>query len=674
MVKTAAWAARNPLPTCLGGLFAYLLVFYLAYPLLHGAAIIFALLLVLLMARSGGRTWGIAASGWVLLADLGLSFLLKDPEFTPFSPVFIVYHLMFVLAAVLVGASGRRHRSADPVVNLNGLKQPSRFGFSDPHIAAVIDQASVAVVVTDLEGDIVYVNPFFESVTGYTAEEAIGKNPRLMKSGHQSREFYRDLWAQITSGKTWKGVFINRKKDGSLFHEEATIFPIKDGSGEIINYAAVKQNITARVEAERASQEIELRYQALFDRSTDAVVIIGLDQKILAVNQQAVDLLGYQAEEIVSLYVTDLVIEDEREDADQKARWILEGEIPALYERRFVHKDGSIVIGEISAVEVFDPEGNPVYVQSVVRDITEKKRVERALRESEYRYRSLFNQTNDAVLLISQDGVVLDVNHRAAEMHGYDRVELIGMPVRLLSVEEERPAAEQVHNRLLSGEHLPVYERTARRKDGTTFPLEINIAVVKDQDGNMLYLQSISRDISHRKQLEEKLRYAALHDPLTGLPNRALFHDRLEHAMEKAKRNGQKAALLFIDLDNFKTVNDSFGHALGDQFLVQFVERIKSDLRKMDTFARLGGDEFGLLIEEVNSQEDVARVAEKMLANSVDPFITDGHQVNMNVSIGICIYPDNAGEIKTLMQYADEAMYRAKDHGKNNYRFYAQKS
>jgi diguanylate cyclase (GGDEF)-like protein/PAS domain S-box-containing protein len=300
--------------------------------------------------------------------------------------------------------------------------------------------------------------------------------------------------------------------------------------------------------------------------------------------------------------------------------------------------------------------------------------VERALRESEYRYQSLFHQTNDAVLLISQEGVILDVNGRAVEMHGYSRDEMLGMPVKMLSVEEEQDDTEQVHDRLLSGELLPVYERTARRKDGSTFPIEINIAVVRDEDSNILYLQSISRDISNRKQLEEKLRYAALHDPLTGLPNRALFHDRLEHAMEKAQRSGKIAAVLYIDLDDFKHINDSYGHALGDQFLVQYVERMRSGLRKMDTFARLGGDEFGLLLEGVSSREDIILVTEKLLANSSVSYQLEENQVELNVSIGISLFPEDAVDIKTLLQHADEAMYRAKAHGKNSYRFYNQSS
>jgi diguanylate cyclase (GGDEF)-like protein len=213
-------------------------------------------------------------------------------------------------------------------------------------------------------------------------------------------------------------------------------------------------------------------------------------------------------------------------------------------------------------------------------------------------------------------------------------------------------------------------EYTLLREDGTRFIGELSAALISDAHGKPKAFVATTRDITKRKRAEEKLAYMATHDALTDLPNRMLFNDRLVLALAHAHRNRQKLAVMLLDLDHFKDVNDTLGHSVGDRLLQAVGERLTSLLRRSDTIARMGGDEFMLILPEVSRVEGTAKVAEKILEAFRKPFVFDGHALQITTSIGIAIYPNDGEDADTLVKNADIAMYRVKARGRDNYQRY----
>ncbi len=414
--------------------------------------------------------------------------------------------------------------------------------------------------------------------------------------------------------------------------------------------------------------ENTLRYKALFERSNDAIFLVDFDMVFRAVNQKTTELLGYERDELIGMATHDIVAPDELEQSRQKGELIFGGEIPPIYERTFIRKDGSRVVCEVNAMVVYDQEGKPEFIQSIVRDITRRREIERALQEQVSRYRSLFEQTNDGITLINFDGTIIDCNQRAGEILGYTKEEMIGLNVDDLHPKDMKHSGE-VLEQLLRGEKVPIYERTLVRKDGSLVPVEINTALVKDPEGKPLYQQSITRDISDRKQIEKKLEHWSTHDWLTDLPNRFLLYDRLEKSIARSKRYKRKFAVLYIDLDGFKEVNDTLGHSTGDLVLIEMGRRLVGTLRESDTVARMGGDEFIMLIEEISTHQDVLTSAQRVLEHIEEPIRLNDQDIQISASIGISIYPDHGEEDDILVSCADQALYRSKEKGKGNIAF-----
>jgi len=287
----------------------------------------------------------------------------------------------------------------------------------------------------------------------------------------------------------------------------------------------------------------------------------------------------------------------------------------------------------------------------------------------------------EAVIVSDSRGRIMTVNAQAAKLFGYARSEMIGLEIEALVPERFR-AAHSAHRNAYMAIAAPTVrvmaegrELFARRKDGTEFATEISLGPLKTEDGD--FVISAVRDVSERKQFETRILHQATHDPLTGLPNRILFHDILDHAMARAQRTEKLLAVLFLDLDEFKNINDTLGHAYGDMLLKEIAQRLTTILRKDDLVARddalvarQGGDEFTILLQGISVVDNIILIAEKILAAISRPFIVDDHEMHMTASIGITIFPFDDTDIQSLLRNADTAMYRAKESGKNNFQFY----
>ncbi|WP_136417368.1 EAL domain-containing protein [Herbaspirillum sp. ST 5-3] len=306
-----------------------------------------------------------------------------------------------------------------------------------------------------------------------------------------------------------------------------------------------------------------------------------------------------------------------------------------------------------------------------------RRQTEQALRESEAHFRSVVEQASDSFYIHDIEGRIIDVNQRGCDSLGYTRAELLSMTVMHIDADLSLSDLKYLQNQAEKGAPIAVESRH-RRKDGISFPVEIRMGPI-NIDGQQHWL-SLARDITERKELENHIQHLAYHDSLTDLPNRAMFNRHLQHAIAHAQRNNTRLAVLFIDLDRFKNVNDTLGHNAGDRLLQEMGRRIGSCLHGSDfvarfghedLVARLGGDEFVVLIEEVSDTSQVAGIAHKILAAMVKEYPLDGQLIHMTASIGISLFPDDGRNEFSLMKHADIAMYRAKETGKNSFQFYS---
>ena len=306
--------------------------------------------------------------------------------------------------------------------------------------------------------------------------------------------------------------------------------------------------------------------------------------------------------------------------------------------------------------------------EAVHEELAERKRVEEALRESEEKYRTLFEQSRDPVYITARDGRFVGANQSFLDLFGYARDEMLELNAQQVYTE---PGGRQRFQEDVEAKDAVVdYEVRLRRKDGTEMDCLITATVRRRKDGTLLGYQGVIRDVTERKRAEETIRRLAHHDALTGLPNRALFNDRLSVALAHARRNQHELTVMLLDLDHFKGVNDTLGHTMGDQLLQAVGQRLTTLLRKSDTASRMGGDEFLLLLPRASAQE-AWRVGERILEALRRPVAVDGRELRITASIGIAVFPDDGEDTDTLVTSADAAMYRAKEQGRDNVQRYA---
>jgi len=893
-------------------------------------------------------------------------------------------------------------------------------------LSKAVEQSPASVVITDLNGSIEYINPKFTELTGYTLAEAVGQNPRILKSGEMPAEEYRNLWRTIQTGE-WRGEFHNRKKNGALYWESASICPIRDAFGKPVHFVAVKEDITERKRMEAALRRSEERFRiaaegtgicvydadlatgktvidgsdlflgglrtidswagavhpddrervmAAIERrradrqgfqeeyrlvhpdgtvryyadrgapecdgrwigtlrditrskraeeararlaaivlcSNDAIMSLDLHGVIETWNPAAEGLYGYSAEEILGHSAGELISPGRRADAVRNIASVLGGTyIPSL-ETEHQRKGGAMFPVSIMASPILNARGKVVGASAIVRDITEQKRGQEALMESENRFRALVQNSNDVITLIDPAGIILydspgvsellgvsperrlgcdaaqwvhpddvsyirmlheelvrvpgarmraqlrlrhadgswrwcdswatnlleepgvralatsfrditelkgvetslrdseqryrtliedasdiiftvdldgrftSVNAIGEQISGYRRQELLCMNLQQLAAPESLAAIRHAIGARLRGETPMALEAELLARDGHRVAMEIS-GRVQLRNGLAVGILCIARDISQRKrverlehnrrevlemiaqnqpldavlgrveetieqyypgavarilladgsatprrglesqsaaaanyqghlavpiragdgqvlgqleifrpepwqateseqvlidskaklasialehrQLTNRLSYQAQHDPLTGLPNRALLEDRLRQAITLARRQAKMAAVLYVDLDRFKVINDTLGHDVGDRLLREVAKRLESTVRESDTLARPGGDEFVAVLSGIETVRAAEIVAERIMEALRDPFQLDGHELFASASVGLSLFPQDGEDAATLQKHADVAMYEAKNRGRNRFQRFA---
>jgi len=286
------------------------------------------------------------------------------------------------------------------------------------------------------------------------------------------------------------------------------------------------------------------------------------------------------------------------------------------------------------------------------------------------RYRALFDQTNDGVMILDLDWCVLNTNPQAAKLLGYPQNKMSGMVFSNWLGGNGHQVGTDDLNGILSATDLPVIEETLRLQNGSEIPVEISLALVPDSSGEPHHIQCILRDITERKVYEQRLIFQALHDPLTNLPNRKYLEKHFLNDQNRRSDDQRLVAAFFIDIDDFKSVNDQYSHLVGDQVLIELAARLQKSVRDSDIVARMGGDEFLIILENVKTRDNVIKVADKILNKVSDPFLIDDLAINITISIGINFSEKSKLVDVDLIKTSDVALYQAKESGKNGYRFF----
>ncbi|HXM82471.1 MAG TPA: diguanylate cyclase [Burkholderiales bacterium] len=432
---------------------------------------------------------------------------------------------------------------------------------------------------------------------------------------------------------------------------------------------------------EEALRESEQMFRATFDQAAVGITLVSLDLRYLRVNDKFCEIVGYSQDELRSMGLRDTNAQVGLGEATDFLARLAAGEVAGhqLRERELVRKDGSKVWVAIAASLVRGASGEAPYFVSVIQDISEAKRAAAALRESEERFRRTFELAGSGVAHIGMDRRFLLVNRRLCEILGYSEDELMRLTGRQISHPDDLDLINAQRPRLYAGEIDAVrVEKRYLRKDGSVIWVALTMVVERDAAGEPQYEIAVFDDITSRKQAEvalreseERFRQLAHYDTLTKLPNRALFYDRLRQTLALAKRKSWTVGVMFIDLDRFKHVNDTLGHAAGDKLLLQVAERLSKSVRASDTVARLGGDEFAVVLSSVTASGDAAVVAQKIIAAFQEPIQVEGHAIAATVSVGVALYPDDSTDQDALIKYADAAMYRSKEAGRNCFRLFS---
>jgi diguanylate cyclase (GGDEF)-like protein/PAS domain S-box-containing protein len=446
--------------------------------------------------------------------------------------------------------------------------------------------------------------------------------------------------------------------------------PWFDRDGRFRGYRGIARDITLQQRAEREISETKRFLDALIAAIPTPVLVKDEQHRYIGVNASFCQFFRNSSEQILGKTDFDFFAPEDAAFYQQTDDEALGGHAPVAYERPYtIGDDVRWMLVRKSALT--RPDGSRVVVLVLI-DVTERRAAEAALRESETRFRDFSAAAGEYVWEADLEGRFTYVSSRVQSVWGYADHELTGRtPAELMPPGEAERVREWLRHNMRSDGSFNDLEHTIVDRHGETRWVLINAVGTVDATGKRIGQRGTGRDITDRKTAEARISFLATRDPLTELPNRVLFNDRLEQGIVAARRTGQSLALLFIDLDRFKNINDSLGHQVGDLLLREVADRMQGCIRKGDTLSRLGGDEFVVTLEGLQQAEDAAQVAAKIIKTLSRPCEIAGHTLNTSCSIGISIYPLDADDDRALMKNADTAMYHAKERGRNNYQFFS---
>ncbi|NVO04966.1 MAG: EAL domain-containing protein [Rhodoferax sp.] len=436
-------------------------------------------------------------------------------------------------------------------------------------------------------------------------------------------------------------------------------------------YKALCDSEHQRQQLERLSQalgEKEERMRSVVETAPDAIVQFDASGLVVGWNEGARHLFGYDAQQMQGQSLALLMPQHQRAQHAENMRRLADGADAGLL-GRVIEMNGLRANGEEFPIELvlgtWRSASGP-HFSAVIRDVSERRRTEAGLRLAA----SVYANSYEGIIIADANKAIVDINPAFTRITGYAKDEVLGRTPKLLSSGRHDAAFYQAMWASIAEHDFWQGEVTNRRRDGRLYTEILSISVIRDEQGTLQHYIGVFSDITLLKAHEDELYRIAHYDHLTNLPNRRLFSDRLAQALARSRRSEESVAVCYLDLDGFKAVNDSHGHAVGDQLLIELSRRLQGVLRSDDTLARLGGDEFVLLLASISGLQECQSALERVLEVVATPMEIEGKRVAVTASIGVTVYPADPVDADTLMRHADQAMYLAKEGGKNSFHFF----
>jgi len=532
----------------------------------------------------------------------------------------------------------------------------------------ILDSLDQNIFVKDINSIYLYVNKTYCDSIGKTSSEIIKKSDFDFFPKDIAQKYIQDD-INLIKNKKQKDI----EKNIVINDEERVIRIIKKPiyfDGKIAGLIGVFWDIT------KEKQE-ELKYKKLNSGLLQAQALanvghweLDLIKNTLYWSDKVYNIFGLKPQSKKVTYETFLsyVHPDDIELVNNSYMNSIKEKKGYQVEHRIIRENGDIGFVEERCEHEFDSDGNQIKSIGTVHDITERKNTQNKLILSS----AIFEKMNDGVLITDEKQKIIKINKAFSNISGYSLSEVKGNTPKMFSSGWHddlfyKSLWDDINNK---GQWKG--EMHDRKKNGESYIAEINIIPLYNNDGCLTNYISIVNDITEKKQKDDIIHNLAYYDPLTELPNKTLFHERVNNRISALKRSGKKMVFLFIDMDNFKNINDTLGHFIGDKFLIKVAKSIKNLIREQDTFARLGGDEFIVLLEGIDSIIDIRYIAEKIIKKFNTPIYVDEKKLYTGVSMGISIFPDDGETYDELVKAADTAMYQVKESGKRNYKFYTQ--
>ena len=447
-----------------------------------------------------------------------------------------------------------------------------------------------------------------------------------------------------------------------------------DLQNEIAERRRIEDELRQAKELAEDGLHLERNYlAAIVECSEDAIISKSMDGIVISWNRAAEKIFGYPAEEIIGRPLSILIPPERLVEAEGGLKSIRDGHLVSSYETERICKDGRRINVSITVSPILDKDGHIIGASKVARDITEHIKTEQATNRERLRLKTILRTACDGIHILDRTGLLVEANEAFLEMLGFDPSVIGTLHVTDWDAQFSPSEMQTILDELIFRRSKMFFETVHRHADGSLLAVEVSATGIEIEGEEYIYASS--RDISKRKQAEDQIKELAFYDPLTRLPNRRLLMDRLKQAISASLRSGREGALLFVDLDNFKTVNDTQGHAVGDMLLQEIGRRLSTGFREADTVARIGGDEFVMVLSDLGDDpQETASHAEtmgrKIIERLSEPYFIDGKDFRSTPSIGITLFGAQCHSSDELLKQADIAMYQAKSAGRNTLRFY----
>ncbi|MCC6072983.1 EAL domain-containing protein [Massilia sp. GCM10020059] len=542
-------------------------------------------------------------------------------------------------------------------------------GRREERFRTIVTQVPGAVFRVRLGGPVDFVSDAIEDISGYPAAQFMRGTVDAwsdMVAPEHRRLQYGAVREAGRTGNPYEIEYRIRDATGTERWVSEKGHPRMDAAGKVEWIDGILTDISERKHNEMRIEGLLAEQSAILDNVMFGVMFVR-GRHVVSANRRCEDLFGYGSGELTGVSVE--VFFNSRMDYEMAGM----REHPSLAqgrdfseEREYRKRDGTTFWCMVSgcALDPLQPNEGSIWVYA---DISERKQAEEKLRLSA----TVLEHIADGVMVVDTERRIVAVNPAFTQITGYTEYEALGHPASITRSERHEQSFHESMWAELNSVGFWRGEIWNRRKNGEVYPEWLTVSAVRDSKGRITHYVGVFSDITAVKESQEKLDHMAHHDPLTALPNRLLFHDRLQHALQRAGRLDEQLAVLFIDLDRFKNVNDTLGHHVGDELLIQVAGALSARLREGDTLARLGGDEFIVLLENVDGAYGAGLVAEKLMAMFEQPFIVSDYELFVTGSVGISLYPNDATDLNMLIRNADVAMYQAKARGRNGYQFYA---